>query len=79
MEFEYDREGYAVKPRYKLVSCHTARRTAITNMYLSGQFTPRQIMSVSGHVKEETFLKYVRLSLDERADEVVNAAADGLF
>ena len=48
-------------------------------MYLSGQFTPRQIMSVSGHVKEETFLKYVRLSLDERADEVVNAAADGLF
>ena len=77
--FEFDKEGFPVKPRYELISCHTARRTAITNMYLSGKFSTRQIMSVSGHKKEETFLKYIRLSLDEKADDVANAAADGLF
>lgn len=79
LKFEQDSAGCYVKPRWALVACHTARRTAITNMYLSGQFTPRQIMSVSGHKKEETFIKYIRLSLDEKADEVANAACDGLF
>ncbi|MCM1475002.1 MAG: site-specific integrase [Muribaculaceae bacterium] len=79
MEFEYDSEGFVVKPRWQLISCHTARRTCITNMYLSGKFSTRQIMSVSGHKKEDTFLKYVRLSLDEKADDVAMAAADGLF
>ena len=78
-EFEFDAEGYPVKPRWELVCCHTARRTAITNMYLSGKFSTRQIMSVSGHKKEDTFLKYIRLSLDEKADDVASAASDGLF
>ena len=39
----------------------------------------RQIMNISGHKKEETFMRYVRLSLDEKADEIANIAADGLF
>ena len=38
-----------------------------------------QIMSVSGHKKEETFLKYIRLSLEEKADEMADAASDGLL
>ena len=64
LKFEYDTEGYPIKPRYELISCHKARRTAITNIYLSGKISTIQIMSVSGHKKEETFLKYIRLSLD---------------
>ena len=48
-------------------------------MYLSRKFSARQIMNISGHKKEETFLKYIRLSLDEKADDVVDAAYDGLF
>ena len=79
LKFEYDGEGHVVKHKWELISCHTARRTAITNMYLSGKFSTRQIMSVSGHKKEETFLKYIRLTLDEKADDVANAASDGLF
>ena len=79
LTFEFDEEGYPVKPRYELVACHTARRTAITNMYLSQKFTTQQMMSVSGHKKEDTFKKYVRLSNDEKADEVARAAVDGLF
>ena len=48
-------------------------------MDLSRKFSTRQIMSVSGHKKEETFLKYIRLSLDEKADDVADAASNGLF
>lgn len=79
LKFEFDESGRVVKPRWELITCHTARRTCITNMYLSGIYKTRQIMSVSGHKKEETFMKYIRLSLDEKADEVASLAVDGLF
>lgn len=36
-------------------------------------------MNISGQKNEETFLKYISLSLDEKADDKVQAAADGLF
>ena len=36
-------------------------------------------MRESVHKKEETFLKYIRLTLDDKADDVANAASDGLF
>lgn len=32
-----------------------------------------------GYKKQETFLKYIRLTLDGKADDVANAASDGLF
>ena len=79
MKFEYDESGYVIKSRWELVVCHSVRRTCLTNMYLSGKYTTRQMMSVSGHKKEETFMKYIRLSLDEKADDVADAASDGLF
>ena len=61
MKFEFDEEGYPIKSRWEMISCHTTRRTAITNLYLTGKFSNRQIMSFSGHKKEETFLKYISL------------------
>lgn len=54
VEYKRDEHGNVVKHHWELVCSHTARRTAITNMYLSHQFTLQQIMSVSGHKKEET-------------------------
>ncbi|MBP5412608.1 MAG: tyrosine-type recombinase/integrase [Bacteroidales bacterium] len=77
--FEYDEQGYPIKPRWALVTTHTARRSCITNMYLSGKFTVAQMMSVSGHRKEAIFNHYVKLSLDEYADSVAISAVDGLF
>ncbi|MCQ2327698.1 MAG: phage integrase SAM-like domain-containing protein [Bacteroidales bacterium] len=77
--FEYDEQGFPIKPRWELVSSHTARRTAITNMFLSGNYTIGQMMYVSGHKKEKTFNNYVKLSLDEFADNVASASSDGLF
>ena len=77
--YEYDEQGYPLKERWQLVSSHTARRSCITNMYLSHKFTVPQMMSVSGHKTEAMFYKYVKLSLDEYADSVASAATDGLF
>lgn len=77
--FEYDKEGYPIKPRWEMVSLHTARRTFITNVYLSGKFSIEFMMKLSGHKKYDTFKKYVRLSLDEYADDIAKNADDGLF
>lgn len=77
--FEYDDKGYVLKPRYSLIKTHTARRTGITLMYLSGNYTMGQMMSVSGHKKESTFREYIKLSADEFADDVASASSDGLF
>lgn len=77
--YEYDEQGFPIRPRWVLVSSHTARRSCITNMYLSKKFSVQQMMSVSGHKTETMFYKYVKLSLDEYADSVASAAVDGLF
>lgn len=77
--YEYDEQGFPLKARWELVASHTARRSCITNMYLSRKFTVLQMMSVSGHKTETMFYKYVKLSLDEYADSVASAAVDGLF
>lgn len=65
-----DAKGYVVKPRYDLVSSHTARRSGITNLYLTGLFDSFQMMSVSGHKDEKTFNEYIKLSSDEIADAI---------
>lgn len=70
VSFERDNKGYVIKPRYKLVSSHTARRSGITNLYLSGNFDTYQMMSISGHRDEKTFYEYIKLSSDEVADSI---------
>lgn len=80
MTFERDSKGRVIKPRYQLVMSHTARRTCITLMHLSGKYTVPQMMSVSGHTKPETFFKYLKQSGDDDANSVADAAGeDGLF
>ena len=77
--FEYDEEGYPIKHRWEMVSLHTARRTFITNVYLSGKFSVEFMMKLSGHKKYDTFKRYVRLSLDEYADDIAKSADNCLF
>ena len=56
--------------KWELVSSHTARRSACTNMVLRG--IPRtQVMKISGHTKEATFNKYIKISGDENADSIM--------
>lgn len=52
--------------KWELVSSHTARRTAATNMYLNG-IEPYRIMMVTGHKTETSFLGYLRITAIENA------------
>lgn len=67
---ERDAKGEVVMPRYACVTTHTARRSGITNMYLSHKYTIVQMMHVSGHKTQKTFMDYIKLSSDEIADEI---------
>jgi len=48
-------------PLCDLVSSHTARRSFATNHYLQG-FPPIDLMKITGHKTERSFLKYIRVS-----------------
>ena len=79
---ERNDKGEVMMPRYDCVTTHTARRSGITNMYLSHKFTIVQMMHVSGHKTQKTFMDYIKLSSDEIADEIdaiVNGAKEEVF
>lgn len=69
--FMRNEHGEVIKPRFELVTSHTARRSGITNLYLSGLFDTVQMMSISGHRDERTFYEYIKLSSDEIADRIM--------
>ena len=86
--FELNEKGERIKPKWAMVSSHTARRTCITNMYLakkpdgSAKYTLAERMSVSGHKTESQYIKYIKCSLDEVAEMVAAANeidGDNLF
>lgn len=52
--------------KYELVCSHTARRSFATNAYKAGVPTIA-IMKITGHTKESTFLKYIKVSAEENA------------
>ena len=85
-EFMRNDDGDVIKYRYDLVTSHTARRSGITNLYLTGLFDTVQMMSISGHKDQRTFFDYIKLSSDEIADKIMeklrqseNAENEGLF
>jgi integrase len=56
-----------VCPKWQFVTSHTARRTFASNAVKQG--VPIQtIMKITGHAKETTFVKYVKLSASEHAE-----------
>lgn len=56
-----------VKKRYELISSHTARRSFATNAYKAGIPTV-SIMKITGHKKESTFMRYIRIGEKENAE-----------
>ena len=53
--------------KYELITSHTARRSFATNAYKAGIPTIA-IMKITGHHKETTFLKYIKISEEENAE-----------
>lgn len=56
-----------VKKKFKLVSSHTARRTGITLLYMTG-IPLQQVMLISGHKDEDSIRHYLRLTKKENVD-----------
>lgn len=52
--------------KWELISSHTCRRTACTNMFKM-KIPVKQIMMISGHKKESTFYKYIKITEEENA------------
>ena len=77
LKVSYNGKGEIIVPRYNCVTTHTARRSGITNMYLSHKYTILQMMHVSGHKTQKTFMDYIKLSSDEIADEIAAIANEG--
>lgn len=57
------------KPKHEMIKTHTARRSFCTNAYLSGVDT-LDIMALSGHTTETSFLKYIKVTGKERAKRI---------
>ena len=57
---------------WQVVSSHTARRSAATNMYNSGKMTTLQIMLITGHTTEKNFFRYIKISREENAKALAN-------
>lgn len=60
-----------INQKHELVTCHTARRSFATNMYLSGVSTI-SIMKITGHRTDKTFLRYIRISQEENANKLLD-------
>ena len=58
------------KEKWELISSHTARRSAATNMYLTGRMKTLEIMKLTGHRSEHNFFRYIRLTGDDTAKSI---------
>ncbi len=54
----------ARKKKHELISSHTARRTGITLLYMTG-IPLKQVMLISGHKDEDSIRHYLRLTKEE--------------
>lgn len=71
--FSYTQGGKLVtviKEKWELISSHTARRSAATNMYLTGRMKTFEIMKLTGHRTEQNFFRYIRLTNDDTARSI---------
>jgi integrase len=60
------------QPKYKFITCHTARRTFIT-LSLEKGIRPEVVMNIAGHKDFRTTQKYIKLVDNVIDDEVLNA------
>ena len=77
--YRRDEDGNVIKYKWELIATHIGRRTCATNMYLSKKYDIREMMLVTGHKKVETFMKYIKLGLDEEAHKLAKSSDGEMF
>ncbi len=71
--YSYTQGGKLVtvtREKWELISSHTARRPAATNMYLTGRMKTLEIMKLTGHRTEQNFFRYIRLTGEDTARSI---------
>ncbi len=71
--YSYTKGGELItvtREKWELISSHTARRSAATNMYLTGRMKTLEIMKLTGHRTEQNFFRYIRLTNDDTARSI---------
>lgn len=58
------------REKWELISSHTARRSAATNLYLTGRMKTLEIMRLTGHKTESNFFRYIRLTSEDTARSI---------
>lgn len=74
IEVEEMQNGKTIKrivKKYELVKTHTARRSGATNMYLA-KIPTIAIMKITGHKTEKEFMKYIKITEEESAMDLMN-------
>lgn len=56
-------------PKYELIKTHTARRSFCINAYLAG-VPIIDIMAISTHTTESSFMKYIKVAKEQQADRM---------
>lgn len=56
------------KPLFKCISSHTARRSFATNLFLERKLKVQEIMQITGHKSERTFMNYVKVTNEQTAE-----------
>ena len=64
------RKERGVYEKWQLISSHTCRRSFATNLYLMN-FPTLSIMKITGHTREASFLKYIKVTPKEHAEKLL--------
>lgn len=59
-----------IKEKWQIIGTHTARRSAATNMYLTGRMKTFEIMSITGHTTEESFFRYIKVTREDISKQI---------
>ena len=73
VSYSYTRGGKLntdTKEKWEMISSHTARRSAATNMYLTGRMKTYEIMQLTGHTTEKNFFRYIKVTSDDTAKSI---------
>lgn len=79
IKFNYTKGGKIVtvtKLEWELISSHTARRSAATNMYQTARMKTYEIMQLTGHTTEKSFFRYIKITGEDKAKQI---AGDNYF
>ncbi len=57
-------------PKFEMVSTHTARRSAASNMY-HDKVPVLSIMALTGHRTETNFMTYIKITPEEHAEKII--------